>query len=67
LRSQAIEPFNGLLKRLFEWNGQMSVKGLNRCQLLGLGAVWLYQLVLLYQHEQGLPVGIDIKPLLRAA
>jgi hypothetical protein len=45
----------------------MPVKGLNRCQLLALGAVFLYQLVLLYQHEHGLLVGIDIKPLLRAA
>lgn len=67
LRSQAIEPFNGLFKRIFEWNGQMPVKGLNRCQLLALGAVFLYQLVLLYQHQHGLLVGIDIKPLLRAA
>ena len=67
LRSQAIEPFNGLFKRIFEWNGQMPVKGLNRCQLLALGAIFLYQLVLLYQHEHGLLVGINIKPLLRAA
>jgi len=67
LRSQAIEPFNGLFKNLFEWRGQMPVKGLNRCQLLALGAVFLYQLVLLYQHEQHLPLGAGIKPLLRAA
>lgn len=67
LRSQAIEPFNGLFKNVFEWGGQMPVKGLNRCQLFALGAVLLYQLVLLYQHEQGLPIGIEIKPLLRAA
>src|SRR5512144_1175590 len=67
LRSQAIEPFNGLFKNVFEWNGQMPVKGLNRCQLLALGAIFLYQLVLLYQHQHGLLVGIDIKPLLRAA
>jgi hypothetical protein len=51
LRSQAIEPFNGLFKNLFEWGGQMPVKGLRRCQLLALGAVLLYQLVLLYQHQ----------------
>lgn len=67
LRSQAIEPFNGLFKNLFEWRGQMPVKGLRRCQLFALGAVLLYQLVLLYQHEQRLPVGVGIKPLLRAA
>lgn len=67
LRSQAIEPFNGLFKNVFEWGGQMPVKGLNRCQLFALGAVLLYQWVLLYQHEHQMPLGIEIKPLLRAA
>ena len=67
LRSQAIEPFNGLCKNVFEWRTQMPVKGLQRSQLLALGAVVLYQLVLLYQYEQHLPLGTGIKPLLRAA
>jgi hypothetical protein len=67
LRSQAIEPFNGLFKNIFEWGGQMPVKGLNRCQLFVLGAVLLYQLALLYQHEHHMPDGTDVKPLLRAA
>ena len=67
LRSKAIEPFNGLFKNLFEWGGQMPVKGLNRCQLVALGAIFLYQLVLLYQDEHHLPLGVDVKPLLRAA
>ena len=67
LRSQAIEPFNGLFKNIFEWSGQMPVKGLYRCQLLALGAILLYQLVLLYQHEHQKPVGVEIKALLRAA
>jgi Transposase DDE domain len=67
LRSQAIEPFNGLFKNVFEWRVKMPVKGLQRSQLLALGAVVIYQLVLLYQHERNLPVGKGIKPLLRAA
>lgn len=67
LRSQAIEPFNGLFKNVFEWRVKMPVKGLQRSQLLALGAVVLYQLVLLYQHERNLPLGKGIKPLLRAA
>lgn len=67
LRSQAIEPFNGLFKNLFEWGGQMPVKGLRRCQLLALGAVLLYQVVLLYQHQHHQLVGVGIKALLRAA
>jgi hypothetical protein len=67
LRSQAIEPFNGLFKNVFEWRTQMPVKGLWRSQLLALGAIIIYQLVLLYQHEHNLPLGKGIKPLLRAA
>ena len=67
LRSQAIEPFNGLFKRVFEWRTQMPVKGLRRSQLLALGAIFLYQLVLLYQHQNHLSVGKGIKALLRAA
>lgn len=67
LRSQAIEPFKGLFKTIFEWGGQMPVKGLRRCQLLALGAVLLYQLVLLYQHQHHQLVGVGIKALLRAA
>jgi hypothetical protein len=67
LRSHAIEPFNGLFKNVFEWRVKMPVKGLYRSQLLALGAVVVYQLVLLYQHEHDLPLGKGIKPLLRAA
>ena len=67
LRSQAIEPFNGLFKNVFEWRVKMPVKGLQRSQLLALGAVVVYQLVLFYQHEQNLPLGKGIKSFLRAA
>jgi hypothetical protein len=67
LRSQAIEPFNGLYKNVFEWRVKLPVKGLQRSQLLALGAVVVYQLVLRYQHEHDLPLGKGIKPLLRAA
>lgn len=67
LRRQAIKPFNGLLKNLFEWDGQVPVRALKRTQLVVLGAVSLRQLVLLYQFEHGKPLGQGIKPLLRAA
>ena len=67
LRSLAIEPFNGLFKNIFEWRGQMPVKGLKRCQLFARGAILLYQIVLLYQHQRQQPVGVGIKALLRAA
>ena len=67
LRSQAIEPFNGLFKNIFEWRTQMPVKGLQRSQLLALGAIVIDQLVLLYQHDHHLTHGKGMKPLLRAA
>lgn len=67
LRSKAIEPFNGLFKNVFDWNGHVPVKGLRRTQLIVLGAVLVYQLVLLYQFENMRPLGRGVKPLLRAA
>ena len=66
-RSSAIEPFNGLFKNIFEWDGQVPVRGLHRVCLIVLGAVLLYQIVLLYQFQTGLPLGKGIKALLRAA
>jgi hypothetical protein len=63
LRSQAIEPLNGLFKNVFEWLVKMPVKGVQRAQLLALGAVVVYPLVLRYQHEHDLPLGKGLKPL----
>jgi hypothetical protein len=45
----------------------MPVQSFQRSQLLGLEAVIVCQLELLHQHEQNLPLGKGIKPLLRAA
>lgn len=67
LRSQTIEPFNRLFKNSFEWGGQVPVKGLRRTQLFVLGAVLLYQLILLYQFQHRKPLGVGVKALLRAA
>ena len=67
LRSVAIEPFNGLFKNVFEWRGQVPVKGLEPVRLIVLGAVLVYQLILLYQFQAGLPLGKGVKALLRAA
>jgi hypothetical protein len=67
LRSQAIEPFNGLCTKVFEWRTQMPVRSLRRSQWVALGAIFSYQLALLSQHKQGAPVGKGIKALLRAA
>jgi hypothetical protein len=67
LRSQAIEPFNGLFKTVFEWHGEVPVKGLHPTQLFVLGAVFLYQLVLLYQFCMGKALAKNVKSFLRAA
>ena len=67
LRSRAIEPFNGVFKNIFAWRGQRPVTGLQRCQWLALGAILLYQIVLLYHHQRQHPVGGGVKALLRAA
>jgi hypothetical protein len=61
LRQQVIEPFNGSFKNVFEWRGQVPLKGLKRTQSIVLGAVRLYQ----FEHRK--PLGQGIKPLLRAA
>jgi hypothetical protein len=66
-RSQAIEPCKGWFNNVVEWRVKMPVKGVQRSQRLALGAVVIYQLVVLYQHEQHLPLGKGIKPFLRAA
>jgi hypothetical protein len=63
----SIEPFNALFKNIFEWSGQVPVRGLRPTKLIVLGVVFVYQLVLLYQFEHGLPLGKRVKPLLRAA
>lgn len=67
LRSQTIEPFNGIFKDLFDWNRRMPVRGLMKTQLLALGGVWLSQLALRYQHRLGLEPGKGMKALLKAA
>jgi len=67
LRSQTIEPFNGIFKDLFNWNRQMPARGLLKTQLLALGGVWLYQLALRYQHRLQLEPGKGMKALLKAA
>ena len=66
LRSQSIEPFNGLFKDFFGWQKNMPVKGLVKSQLFAIGAIFVYQLILFYQYEEGLKVGKGIKALLTA-
>src|SRR3954447_18399754 len=67
LRSLAIENFNGQFKGIFDVHGSVPTRGLARTRRFALGAVFLYQLTLLYrfQHQQDLRVGL--KAFLKAA
>jgi hypothetical protein len=67
LRSLAIENFNGQFKGIFDAHGSVPTRGLDRTRRFALGAVFLYQLTLLYrfQHHQDLRVGL--KAFLKAA
>ena len=69
LRSRAIENFNGQFKAIFDCGGQVPTKGLIATRRFVLGAVFVYQLALLYRFEtqthEALRIGL--KPLLQAA
>jgi hypothetical protein len=67
LRSHAIENFNEQFKGIFECHGQVPTKGLAATQRHILGAVLLYQLLLLHRFEQGQDLRVGLKACLRAA
>ncbi len=60
LRSHAIENFNGQFKGIFDAHGPVPTRGLTRTRRFALGAVFVYQLTLLYrfEHHQDLRVGL---------
>ena len=67
LRSLSIENLNELLKAIFDIHGQVPTKGLINTRRFVLGAVFVYQLALLYRFENGLGLRIGLKAFLRAA
>jgi hypothetical protein len=67
LRSMANENFNEHFKAIFELHGQVPTKGQINTQRFALGAVFVYQLALLYRHERNLDINRGLKPFLRAA
>jgi hypothetical protein len=67
LRSMANENFNEHFKAIFEVHEQVPTKGLINTQRFALGAVFVYQLALLYRHERKLDTNRGLKPFLRAA
>jgi hypothetical protein len=67
LRSLAIENFNGQFKGIFDAYGSVPTRGLVRTQRFALGAVFLYQLTLLYRFEHGQDLRVGLKAFLKAA
>ncbi len=67
LRHVSIENFNGHFKVIFEAHGPVPTKGRLDTARFALGAVFVYQLALLYRHEQGLEANRGLKAFLRAA
>jgi Transposase DDE domain len=67
LRSIAMENFNEHFKSIFDGHGQVPTKGLVATQRFVLGAVFVYQLGLLYRFENGLDPSVGLKAFLKAA
>lgn len=66
LRSLAIENLNEHVKDIFGAHCQVPTRGLLNTQRFALGAIFVYQLALLYRFEQGLPLNVGLKPFLKA-
>jgi hypothetical protein len=66
LRSTAIENFNEQFKGIFDSHGQVPTKGLINTRRFALGAIFVYQLALLYRFEHSLPLRVGLKAFLKA-
>ena len=66
-RSITIENFNEQFKGIFEAHGQVPTKGLVATQRFALGAIFLYQLALLYRFQHDLDLRVGLKAFIRAA
>lgn len=67
LRSLAIENFNEHFKGIFDGHGQVPTKGLVNTRRFALGAIFVYQLALLYRFEHALDLNLGLKAFLKAA
>jgi len=67
LRSRAIENFYEQFKGIFDGHANVPTKGLANTARWALGAVFVYQLALLYRHEHQQPLRVGLKPFLKAA
>ncbi len=67
LRSRANENFNEHFKGIFDGHGQVPTKGLLATQRFALGAIFVYQLALLYRFEHDQDLCVGLKAFLKAA
>ena len=67
LRSRSIENLNEHFKGIFDGHGQVPTKGLIATQRFALGAIFVYQLALLYRFEHDLQLCVGLKAFLKAA
>ncbi len=67
LRSTAMENINELIFGIFDGHGQVPTKGLLATQRFALGAIFIYQLALLYRFEHDLELCVGLKAFLKAA
>jgi hypothetical protein len=67
LRSIAMENFNEHFKGIFDGHGQVPTKGLIATPRFALGAIFVYQLALLYRFEHNQQLCVGLKAFLKAA
>jgi hypothetical protein len=67
LRHKTIENFNEQFKGIFDGHGQVPTKGLVNTQRFALGAIFVYQIALLYRFQHGLDLRVGLKAFLKAA
>jgi hypothetical protein len=67
LRSANLETFNELFKGIFDVHGSVPTKGLRATRRFALGAIFVYQLMLLARSQAGLNLRIGLKAFLKAA
>jgi len=67
LRSLAIENLNEHFKGIFGGHAQGPTRGLVATRRWAWGCVFVYQLAVLYRHEQGLDLNLGLKAFLKAA
>jgi hypothetical protein len=67
LRSRAIENTGEQFKGIFDGHAGVPTRGLANTSRWALGAIFVYQLALLYRHEHQQPLRVGLKPFLKAA